>query len=123
MKSDMKKPSPYLTKELDKSPANPTAAPMTAVFEQPNMSVKTLTIGQQKKIIPMERELTHAAREGEMGDIMTRGILVVLISYNVRYSEKVPAQERYYSDGRMGEVRISNKAESQIKVLASTHYS
>lgn len=84
----MKKPSPYLTKELDKSPTNPTAAPTTAVFRQPNMSVKTLTIGQQKKIIPMERELTHAAREGEMGDIMTRGILGVLISQNVRHIEK-----------------------------------
>lgn len=80
MKSNVKKASPYLTNELDKSPANPTAAPMTAVFRQPNMSVKTLTIGQQKKIIPMEIEPTHAAREGEMGDIMTRGILVVLIS-------------------------------------------
>lgn len=61
----MKKPSPYLTKELDMSPTNPTAAPMTAVFRQPNRSVKMLTIGQQKKIIPMEREPTHAVKEGK----------------------------------------------------------
>ncbi|KAB0406599.1 hypothetical protein E2I00_014419 [Balaenoptera physalus] len=63
----MKKPSPYLTKELDMSPTNPTAAPTTAVLRQPNTSVKTLTIGQQKKIIPMERELTHAVKEEKKG--------------------------------------------------------
>lgn len=60
---------PY--KRLDKSPTNLTGKPTTAVFRQPNMSVKTLTIGQQKKIIPMERELTHAAKRGRWGDIMT----------------------------------------------------
>lgn len=62
---NMKKPNPYLTKELDMSPMNPTAAPITAVFRQPMMSVKTLTIGQQRKIIPMDRELTHAVKEGK----------------------------------------------------------
>lgn len=44
---------------------NPTAAPTTAVFRHPNMSVKTLAIGQQKKIIPMDRELTHAVKEAQ----------------------------------------------------------
>lgn len=61
-KQHRKKPSPYLTKELDRSPVNPTAAPTTAVFRQPYMSVKMLTIGLQKKIIPMDREFTHAAK-------------------------------------------------------------
>ncbi|TNN85436.1 hypothetical protein EYF80_004458 [Liparis tanakae] len=44
----------------------PTAAPATAVILQPKMSVKTLTMGEQKKIIPMEREPTHAARDESM---------------------------------------------------------
>lgn len=61
----MKQPHPYLTKELDMRPMNPTAAPTTAVFRQPNMSVKTLTMGQQKKIMPMDSEPTHAGKEGE----------------------------------------------------------
>jgi hypothetical protein len=44
---------------------NPTAAPTTAVLRQPNMSVKTLTMGQQKKIMPMDSEPTHAGEEEE----------------------------------------------------------
>ena len=84
----MKKPSPYLTKELDTSPTNPTAAPTTAVLRQPNTSVKTLTIGQQKKIIPMERELTHAVKEEKKGCYdMVNSIRPYLIRYNT-YSEK-----------------------------------
>lgn len=76
-------PSPYLTKELDRSPMNPTAAPMTAVLWQPNMSVKTLAIGQQKKIIPMDRELTHAVREGQNGHYnMANCICSYPIGYN-----------------------------------------
>lgn len=71
----MKKPSPYLTKELDMSPMNPIAAPTTAVFRQPNMSVKMLTIGQQKKIIPMERELTHAVKREKNKGILRHGKL------------------------------------------------
>lgn len=51
----------YLTKELASRPTRPMAAPPTAVTLQPRMSVKTLTMGEQKKIIPMEREPTHAA--------------------------------------------------------------
>lgn len=51
----------YLTKELERSPINPTAAPTTATFRQPNRSVNMLTIGEQKKTIPIEREVTHAA--------------------------------------------------------------
>lgn len=49
-----------MTKELAKRPTRPTAAPPTAVILQPRMSVKTLTMGEQKKIIPMESEPTHA---------------------------------------------------------------
>lgn len=50
-----------MTKELARRPTRPTAAPPTAVTRHPRTSVKTLTIGEQKKIIPMEREPTHAA--------------------------------------------------------------
>lgn len=50
----------YLTKELASNPTKPTAAPPMAVILQPSMSVTTLTMGEQKKIIPMEREPTHA---------------------------------------------------------------
>lgn len=50
-----------VTKELASSPTRPTAAPPTAVTLQPSRSVKTLTMGEQKKIIPMDREPTHAA--------------------------------------------------------------
>lgn len=50
----------YVTKELAKRPTRPTAAPPTAVILQPRMSVKTLTMGEQKKIIPMESEPTQA---------------------------------------------------------------
>lgn len=56
---------PYVTKELAMRPTRPTAAPPTAVILQPRMSVKTLTMGEQKKIIPMESEPTHAARDKE----------------------------------------------------------
>lgn len=56
---------PYVTKELARRPTRPTAAPPTAVILQPRMSVKTLTMGEQKKIIPMEREPTHAAGNTE----------------------------------------------------------
>lgn len=62
---------------------NPTAAPTTAVFRQPNMSVKTLAIGQQKKIIPMDRELTHAVKEGQKGHYDTaNGICTYPKGYN-----------------------------------------
>lgn len=54
-----------VTKELASSPTRPTAAPPTAVTLQPSRSVKTLTTGEQKKIIPMEREPTHAAGQRE----------------------------------------------------------
>lgn len=52
-----------MTKELARRPTRPTAAPPTAVILQPRMSVKMLTMGEQKKIIPMESEPTHAARQ------------------------------------------------------------
>lgn len=68
-------PSPYLTKELAMSPMNPTAAPTIAVFRQPNMSVQTLAIGQQKNIIPMERELTNAVKEGEKRNFKCKSYL------------------------------------------------
>lgn len=51
----------YVTKEQANRPTKPIAAPPTAVILQPRMSVKTLTMGEQKKIIPMEREPTQAA--------------------------------------------------------------
>lgn len=50
----------HVTNELARSPTNPTAAPPTAVIRQPRRSVNTLTIGEQKKIIPIDREPTHA---------------------------------------------------------------
>lgn len=56
---------PYVTKELASRPTRPTAAPPTAVTLQPRTSVKTLTMGEQKKIIPMLREPTHAAGDTE----------------------------------------------------------
>lgn len=59
--------SPYVTKELARRPIRPTVAPPTAVTLQPRMSVKMLTMGEQKKIIPMEREPTHAATETHKG--------------------------------------------------------
>lgn len=52
---------PYSTKELASRPTRATAAPPTAVILQPKISVKMLTIGEQKKIMPMAREPTHAA--------------------------------------------------------------
>lgn len=54
-----------MTKELASRPTMLTAAPATAVTLQPKMSVKTLTMGEQKKIIPMLREPTHAAGDTE----------------------------------------------------------
>lgn len=51
----------YVTKEVAMRPTKPTVAPPTAVILQPKISVKTLTMGEQKKIIPMEREPTSAA--------------------------------------------------------------
>lgn len=62
----------YVTKELAKRPTRPTAAPPTAVILQPRMSVKTLTMGEQKKIIPMESEPTHA-EETEKHKLRRRG--------------------------------------------------
>lgn len=53
----------YLTNELDKSPTSATAAPTTATFRQPNRLVNTLTMGEQKKIIPMDREPTQAVEK------------------------------------------------------------
>lgn len=38
----------------------PTPAPITAVFRHPNLSVHTLTTGEQKNIIPIDSEFTHA---------------------------------------------------------------
>lgn len=62
--SDAGRRFPYVTKELARRPTRPTAAPPTAVILQPRMSVQMLTMGEQKKIIPMESEPTHAARHG-----------------------------------------------------------
>lgn len=49
-----------MTKELAMRPIRATAAPPTAVILQPKMSVKMLTMGEQKKIIPMDSEPTQA---------------------------------------------------------------
>lgn len=59
----------YLTKELANKPTRATAAPPTAVTRQPRRSVKMLTMGEQKKIMPMEREPTQA--EGHTGEVST----------------------------------------------------
>ena len=40
-----------------------TAAPAVAVILQPKRSVNTLTMGEQKKIIPIDRAPTHAAEK------------------------------------------------------------
>lgn len=40
-----------------------TDAPTTATARQPNMLVNILTMGEQKKIIPMDREFTHAVEK------------------------------------------------------------
>lgn len=55
---------PYLVKELERSPMKAMVAPMAAVVLQPSRSVKMLTMGEQKKIMPMAKEPTHA-RERE----------------------------------------------------------
>lgn len=55
---------PYLVKELERSPMKAMVAPMAAVVLQPSRSVKILTMGEQKKIMPMAKEPTHA-RERE----------------------------------------------------------
>lgn len=39
------------------------AAPAVAVIRQPKRSVNILTMGEQKKIMPIERAPTHAAEE------------------------------------------------------------
>lgn len=59
---------PYLVKELERSPMKAMVAPMAAVVLQPMRSVKMLTMGEQKKIIPMAREPTHAGEREERGD-------------------------------------------------------
>lgn len=61
-------PQPYLVKELERSPMKAMAAPVAAVVLQPSRSVKMLTMGEQKKIIPMAREPTHAGEREEKGD-------------------------------------------------------
>lgn len=40
-----------------------TAAPAVAVIRQPKRSVNILTMGEQKKIMPIERAPTHAAEK------------------------------------------------------------
>ncbi|KAL8181217.1 UNVERIFIED_CONTAM: hypothetical protein K2H54_049900 [Gekko kuhli] len=48
---------------------NAIAAPEAAVVLQPIRSVKMLTMGEQKKIIPMPKDPTHAADgRGEEGE-------------------------------------------------------
>lgn len=61
-------PQPYLVKELQRSPMKAMVAPMAAVVLQPILSVKMLTMGEQKKIIPMAREPTHAGEREQEGD-------------------------------------------------------
>lgn len=52
-------------KELERSPMKAMAAPKAAVVLQPIRSVKMLTIGEQKKIMPMAKEPTHAGEREE----------------------------------------------------------
>lgn len=40
-----------------------TAAPVVAVIRQPKRSVNILTMGEQKKIMPMARAATHAVEK------------------------------------------------------------
>lgn len=54
---------PYLVKELVWRPMKATAAPVVAVIRQPKRSVNILTIGEQKKIMPMARAATHAGEK------------------------------------------------------------
>lgn len=44
------------------------AAPEAAVVLQPIRSVKMLTMGEQKKIMPMAKEPTHARKREKKGD-------------------------------------------------------
>lgn len=44
------------------------AAPEAAVVLQPIRSVKMLTMGEQKKIMPMAKEPTHAREREKKGD-------------------------------------------------------
>lgn len=53
----------HLVKELERSPMKAMAAPEAAVVLQPIRSVKMLTIGEQKKIMPMAKEPTHAGEK------------------------------------------------------------
>lgn len=52
--------NPYLVKELEKSPMKAMAAPEAAVVLHPIRSVKMLTMGEQKKLIPMPSDPTPA---------------------------------------------------------------
>lgn len=54
---------PYLVKELVWRPMKATAAPVVAVIRQPKRSVNILTMGEQKKIMPMARAATHAVEK------------------------------------------------------------
>lgn len=52
---------PYLVKELERRPMKAMAAPEAAVVRHPIRSVKMLTMGEQKKTIPMPMDPTKAA--------------------------------------------------------------
>lgn len=54
-----------MVKELERSPMKAMAAPKAAVVLQPIRSVKMLTMGEQKKIMPMAKEPTHAREREE----------------------------------------------------------
>lgn len=47
-----------------------TAAPAVAVIRQPKRSVNILTMGEQKKIMPIERAPTHAAEKNKYKDTL-----------------------------------------------------
>lgn len=64
----MAPPQPYLVKELERSPMKAMAAPEAAVVLQPIRSVKMLTMGEQKKIMPMAKEPTHAREREKRGN-------------------------------------------------------
>lgn len=71
-----------MTKELANKPTRATAAPPTAVTRQPSISVKMLTMGEQKKIMPMDREPTQA--EGHRGEVSTHTTTTTHIHTNTR---------------------------------------
>ena len=78
----------YVTKELASSPTRPTAAPPTAVILQPSRSVKMLTMGEQKKIIPIDREPTKAAKvkhKEQRGYTADSNLTTLHTIYNTRY--------------------------------------